>query len=71
LRLEVAGDQIAAINTWRGVLGDPFPEAAPRLTTEAAALAALSGGSVTPTRHLSTTPAGTQNFRPTRAYRSV
>ncbi|BEP15038.1 hypothetical protein acdb102_33490 [Acidothermaceae bacterium B102] len=71
LRLEGAGDHNAAINTWRSVLGDPFPEAGPRLSTEAAALAALVGGSVTPARGLSATSVGTQAFRPTRAHRPM
>jgi hypothetical protein len=68
LRLAADGEQQAAIEIWFALFGEPFPEPAPQ--TAAAALSALSAGSITSTGRAVTSQRGAQTNRPARSWRT-
>jgi hypothetical protein len=68
LRLQRAGDEPAAVEAWRALLGEEFPSAPKQ--SAAQALRGLAAGSVTSTGRVTPTQAGVQVQRPTRSWRS-
>jgi hypothetical protein len=62
----VNGDDHAAINVWRGVFGESFPEA-PTKSEEAAFAASLTGG-VTSTGHATSSRTARHRSPRTRAF---
>jgi Second Messenger Oligonucleotide or Dinucleotide Synthetase domain len=67
LRLQWAGDQLAAIRLWSTILGAPFPDVAPQSVDQTFRIAA-AGGSITTAGTASSTSAGRQESRPTRSW---
>lgn len=68
LRLEGNGQFTHAVEVWGSVLGDGFPSAPPQ--GEAEAIRGLVAGSITSTGRVTTSTAGIERSRPSRAWRS-
>jgi Second Messenger Oligonucleotide or Dinucleotide Synthetase domain len=68
LRLAADGDHQAAIEIWKTVFGEPFPDASAQ--SAAQALSALTGGSITSAGRAVTSARGAQTNRPARSWRT-